>query len=368
MHNSSDGKSRLRGGAFILSCLFFASVLGLCSCVCTPLPRTTEARPDAGLLKRLCDDVAKLTELDPSRRAANVESLNRAADYIAQEFGKTGCRLEEQHFKVDGRDYRNIICSFGPGEGERVIVGAHYDVSDERGDQPGVVDGNVYRNIICAVGPGEGARVIVRALYDIPFKKGDQPGADDNASGVAGILELARMVSKEKPALARRLDLVAYTLEEPPYFGTDKMGSHFHAESLNKGKVPVRLMVSVEMIGYFSEEYPSSPLSSRCPYKGTYVAVVGKWGQDRAISRVSSLMAQQGTIDVVPFSEPPIIPGVDWSDHRNYWKFGYPAVMVTDTAGNRNPNYHETSDTIDTLDFTRMAEVIKGVYAVIIGY
>ena len=328
MHHTTGGKSRLRGGVFLLSCLILLYVPGLCACATTPIPRSTAESPVEELLKkRLEQDVAFLTELVPPRSAANVVSLNKAAEYIAQEFTKTGCRLEEQHFPVEyGTDYRNIICSFGPVEGERVIVGAHYDV--------------------CC----------------------NLPGADDNASGVAGILELARMVRREKPALARRLDLVAYTLEEPPYFATDNMGSYHHAKSLADGKVPIRLMVSLEMIGYFSEKYPGFPLNLLYPHQGTYIAVVGDWGQYREISRVSGLMAQQGTIDVVSITAPPSIPGVDFSDHRNYWFFDYRAVMVTDTANVRNPNYHKDTDKIGTLDFTRMAEVVKGVYAVIIGY
>jgi hypothetical protein len=335
MHHTTDRKLKLWIGAIILSCLILAIVLGLCSCATLP-PSTYNDRPcDPGttLTGRLCQDVDSLSGLVPPRRAANMTSLNRAANYIAREFEKTGCRMEEQHFSVEeGTDYRNIICSFGPVDGERIIVGAHYDVS-----------------------PGQGAR----------------PGADDNASGVAGILEIARIVSKEKPALARPLNIIAYTLEEEPYFSrrTD-MGSFHHAESLFKKKVSVRLMMSLEMIGYFSDKpdsqtYPLCLLYFSYPSKGNYIAVVGKAGQDSEVLRVRDLMAKQITIEVQSITAS---GGVDLSDHRNYWAFGYPAVMITDTADYRNPNYHEASDTRQTLDFTSMAEVVKGVYKVILDY
>jgi hypothetical protein len=320
MHHTTDGQSLPRVGVLFLSCLMLASVFGLCSCAIKPLPSCIDAaNPIEVSAERLRDDVDFLTKLVPPRSAANEESLNEAVAYIAQEFGKTGCRLERQRVQVEGTDYWNIICSFlpvGPVDSERMIVGAHYDVD-----------------------------------------KGGTPGADDNSSGVAGILELARMIKREKPPLARRLDLIAYTLEEEPYFSRQKdMGSHYHAESLAKSKVPVRLMMSLEMIGYFSGEYSS------------YIAVVGKWEQRSMISRVSGLMAQQGKIDVVPAPVPSWIGGADWSDHRNYWEFGYPAVMVTDTAYLRNPNYHKATDTIYTLDFENMAGVVRGVYNAMICY
>jgi hypothetical protein len=325
MHFSTEERMRQRSVAHVLSCLLLSAVLSLCSCASKPLPCSFKASAYPGMPQRLHDDVAYLSQLDPPRRAADLESLNRAADYIAQEFNKAGCpEVRIQHFPVEkGTDYRNIICSFGPDEGEHIIVGAHYDVSPE---------------------------------------KGRRPGADDNASGIAGILELARMLSSDKPALRRLeeikrpVDLIAYTLEEPPYFGSENMGSYQHASLMAEKKVPVLLMMSLEMIGYFSGEYAQ------------YIAVVGKNEQRDMISRVSGLMARQGGIDVVSAPLPSFIYGIDWSDHRNYWHFNYQAVMVTDTSYLRNPNYHEVTDTVDKLDFTRMAGVVKGVYDAMLCY
>ncbi len=330
----SNGKStQLRCGLFLPASLLLLSALNLCACSVTPMLHTSGAEPAPALVTNLHDHVAKLTR-EPPRCAANEASLDRAAGYIAEAFKKTGCRMEEQPVPVDDRTYRNIICSFGPVDGERIVLGAHYDV-----DQKGT------------------------------------PGADDNASGVAGILELARMASKDETFLAgltglnRRLDLIAYTLEEEPYFSRQTvMGSYRHAESLYKHKVPVRLMMSLEMIGYYTKEYPAIPLDFLYHHEGTYIAVVGTWEQHHVVSRVRDLMAKQSAIDVVSFTAPSFLPTIYLSDQRNYWEFYYPAVMVTDTADMRNFNYHKAADTIDTLNFKSMANVVDAVYSVITGY
>ena len=137
---------------------------------------------------RIEADVEFLAASNPSRAYHNVEALNAAADYVETQFRDAGCTPERETFQVGGNDYHNIICSFGPPDGKRVVIGAHYDVAGD-----------------------------------------DNPGADDNASAVAGILELARMIIATKPDLPHRLDIVAFSLEEPPNFRSETMGSHIHA-------------------------------------------------------------------------------------------------------------------------------------------
>lgn len=273
---------------------------------------------------RLYSDVKFLVYTPQPRNNYNISSLNIAADHILAEFKKTGGRVEEQKYKAAGKEYRNIICSFGPETGERIIVGAHYDVCDE------------------------------------------QPGADDNASGVAGILEIARLLGEQKD-IKTRIDLVAYTLEEPPHFRKETMGSAVHAKYLHDNKIPVKAMISVEMIGYFSDEpksqeYPLGILKLFYPTKANYIAVVGKIGQGRVTRKMKKHMRCGSEIDVRSINAPAAIPGIDFSDHLNYWRYGYDALMITDTSFYRNKNYHEKTDTIETLDFTRMAEVVKGIY------
>ncbi|MFC1584379.1 M28 family peptidase [Fibrobacterota bacterium] len=273
---------------------------------------------------RMYGHVEVLSSVSPPRNFANLESLNSVADYISAKFKSLYARVDSQNYKAGENQYRNIICSFGPETGERIIVGAHYDVA------------------------------------------GSQPGADDNASGVAGLLEIARLLDSLKPDLKYRVDLAAYTLEEPPFYRTDLMGSAVHAWSLSHAGVQVRAMICLEMIGFFTEEnsqeYPAFFLDWMYPKRGNFIAVVGKWGQGDLVDHMEAFMKQGSNIDVQSLCAPRLLPAIDLSDHLNFWNRGYPAVMITDTANYRNPNYHNITDTIDTLDFEKMAEVVKGVY------
>ena len=279
---------------------------------------------------RLYTDVQFLTSLQPARTYENLSSLNQAADYIHAELAKLGCSVQEQVFQVEGHDYRNVVASFGPAQAERLIVGAHYDVC------------------------------------------GEQPGADDNASAVAGLLETARLLHAQQPVLTQRIDFVAYSLEEPPFFATEHMGSAVHAQALHTAQVPVRAMLCYEMIGYFSDEpgsqrYPDPALANLYPNAGNFIIVVGCHGQEALTQQVQTLMQAHSTIDVQRINLPATQSLASLSDHRNYWHYGYPAVMINDTSFLRNPNYHLPTDTIDTLDFHRMAEVVNGVYGALLG-
>ena len=151
------------------------------------------------------------------------------------------------------------------------------------------------------------------------------------------------------------------------------MGSAVHASSLAREGVNVKLMVCLEMIGYFSEEpgsqgFQNEALKQIYPNTGNFIVVVGKVGQEDTVQRVQSLMKETCKIDVQSINAPISLPGVSLSDHRNYWAQGYQAVMINDTSFLRNPHYHQKSDTIDTLDFDKMTEVVKGVYNVILNF
>jgi Zn-dependent M28 family amino/carboxypeptidase len=279
---------------------------------------------------RLHADVAFLTAIQPARQYQNLASLNKAADYIGAEFEKLGGLVTEQKYLVEGHEYRNIIASFGPPETERIIVGAHYDVC------------------------------------------GEQPGADDNASAVAGLLETARLLQPQAAALTRRIDFVAYSLEEPPFFATEHMGSAVHAQSLHAEKARVRAMLCYEMIGYFSDapgsqQFPDAALAAQYPNTGNFIIVVGKQGQEALTQRVQALMRAHSTIDVQRIKLPASQALAGLSDHRNYWHYGYEAVMINDTSFLRNLHYHEPTDTIDTLDFERMAQVVNGVLGALLA-
>lgn len=274
-------------------------------------------------IEKLKETVHFLSSIDPPRNHVQLESLKKSADYIYRKFGDYGFIPERQTFEVNGRVYENIIAGIGPSEGERIIVGAHYDVC------------------------------------------GNQPGADDNASAVAGLIEIAGFVNRHRAELSRRVDFVAYSLEEPPYFRTNKMGSYFHAKYLYDNKIKVKGMICLEMIGYFtdrpkSQKYPLSLMRLFYPGKGNFIGVVSNFGSSSLVKQLARHL-KATSVPVKTLKAPSILTGVDFSDHRNYWKFGYDAVMITDTAFYRNPNYHQTTDTMDTLDFEKMKEVVKGV-------
>ena len=268
--------------------------------------------------------LSTLTKTSGFRTYDNTELLDQTADYIKKIFSQYSDSVSTQRFRADGLEYQNIICSFGTENSKRIVVGAHYDVCD------------------------------------------NQEGADDNASGVVGLLELARILKGQK--LNYRIDLVAFSLEEPPYFRTPFMGSYIHASMLSESKADVFGMISLEMIGYFSDEkksqsYPAGFLSLIYGNKGNYITLVKKFGAGKFTRKFCRQFKSSAKIRTKIFSGPSSLPGIDFSDHLNYWKFGFSAMMITDTAFYRNKNYHEASDKMETLDVARMAKVIDGVAA-----
>lgn len=279
---------------------------------------------------RLYQHVQKLTTIKPARNFKNLGALAETVAYIKEEFSKLDCQVSEQPFEVEGKTYKNVIATFtGADKSERIIVGAHYDVC------------------------------------------GDQPGADDNASGIAGLLETAWLLHEGKPELQHQIDFVAYCLEEPPFFASESMGSAVHAQSLHKQGVKIKAMVCYEMIGYFSDEpnsqkFPNEELKKFYPHTGNFIAVVGNLEQKPFTEHVRDLMRQHTSINVQSVNLPASFGLVGLSDHRNYWKYGINAIMINDSSFLRNPHYHQTSDTIDTLDFDRMEEVVQGAYEAII--
>ncbi len=277
----------------------------------------TDEFVDQKELKRHVDFLSK--KVVP-RSYAYLGNLRKAGAYIKNELGKFTKDVQFQTYKVGGAEFRNVVANFGPDTDEIIVIGAHYDAY------------SVY------------------------------PAADDNASGVAGLIELAKLLSSIE--LKHRVVLVGYTLEEPPYFRTDKMGSMIHASSL-KGK-KVKIMISLEMIGYFTDEkwsqsYPMPFMNLFYPTKGNYIAVVDKFTSDKARD-VKKAINKYTSLQACSVNAPSIVPGVDFSDHRNYWAMGYPAVMITDTAFYRNKNYHTENDVSSTLNYKLMAKVVYGVF------
>lgn len=298
---------------------------GLATCVTQPgvrAIRSPDVVIDAAALERHVRRLSHALHPRSYERAAN---LAAAADYVLAELRAAGARTDVQAYEVDGRSYRNVIARFGPGSGPLLVIGAHYDSC------------------------------------------GDTPGADDNASGVAGLIALARALAATPPA--HPVELVAYTLEEPPFFRSDAMGSVRHARALHEQGREVRLMLSLEMIGYFrdtqdSQRYPIGALELLYPDEGNFITLVGAYRDFGTMRRVKGLFKGASRLPAASINAPSLVQGVDFSDHASYWRYGMPAIMVTDTAFLRNPNYHEAGDTADTLDYARMAQVVRGAYAV----
>jgi Zn-dependent M28 family amino/carboxypeptidase len=261
------------------------------------------------------------------RNVIAYEPLQKTEQYIKDNLTKLGYDVKSQEYVVQMRKVHNLVAEIPGGSRAReiVVIGAHYDT-----------------------------------VYDCP-------GADDNTSGVAALLELARLVKDSHPA--RTVRFVAFVNEEPPWFQTDDMGSLVYAEQAHKLNENIVAAVSIETIGMYSDaegsqQYPAG-FKSLYPSKGNFIAFIGDLGSRGLIRdavgsfRATTQFPSEGS------AVPAAIPGVGWSDHWSFWQEGYPAIMVTDTAPFRNPNYHEPTDKPDTLDYDRMARVVHGLAGVV---
>lgn len=268
----------------------------------------------------LADDIGE-------RNVIAYEPLQKTAQYIEGNLKKFEYEVKSQEYTVQMRKVRNLIAEIpgGTKANEIVVIGAHYDT-----------------------------------VYDCP-------GADDNSSGVAALLELARILKGSRPV--RTVRFVAFVNEEPPWFQTDDMGSLVYAEQAHKLKENIVAAISIETIGMYSDaegsqQYPAG-FKSLYPSKGNFIAFIGNLGSRGLVRdavrsfRTSTKFPSEGS------AVPAAIPGVGWSDHWSFWQQGYPAIMVTDTAPFRNPNYHQPTDKPGTLDYDRMARVVHGLSGVV---
>jgi Zn-dependent M28 family amino/carboxypeptidase len=266
--------------------------------------------------------------------------LDAAGKYIRDAFAAAGAAVEVQEVRVQGEPFFNVIARFGPSTGAVLVVGAHYD--------------------------SHGDPIAAAKVGKLHHPDTHTPGADDNASGVAGLIELSYLLGKNPPT--RSVELVAYTLEEPPHFRTGDMGSVWHARSLTRLGRPVELAISLEMIGYFSDvpnsqTFPAPGMGALYPTTGNFIAIVGRPQEWLHTRRLKAAMTGASDLAVRSINTIPALTGVDFSDHRSYWTEGIPAVMITNTAFYRNTAYHSAEDTHERLDYARMAKVVQGVFA-----
>jgi Zn-dependent M28 family amino/carboxypeptidase len=292
----------------------------------SPVAEAAEkASSPSTLVERLRTDVNALaTEIGP-RGVFKPGSMPRAADYIAKRFAEHGHTVRRLAYEVGKTNVENIEVELrGSSRPEEiVIIGAHYDT---------VVS---------------------------------TPGADDNASGVAVLLSLADALVTGRPH-ARTVRLVAFANEEPAYFQTELMGSRVYARACRGRGDNIVAMVSMDSVGYYSDKpgsqrYPQGLPDAKFPSHGNFLGLIGNPPSEPLLVRASKAFRAGSELPLLPITLPEHVEGAGWSDHWSFWREGYPAIMATDTAHLRNPNYHRPSDQADTLDYTRLASVASGV-------
>ncbi len=250
--------------------------------------------------------------------------LEAAAQYIERTLAALGYAVSAQRYESAGVEVRNIETEVrGAGRAaEIIVVGAHYD------------------SVVGAV------------------------GANDNGSGVAAVIELARLMRGDK--VERTLRFVAFTNEEPPFFKTEQMGSRVYARRSKARGDNIVAMFSLETIGYYSDRRGSQrfpfPLGFFYPSTGNFIAFVSNLSSRALLHEVLASFRRHAEFPAEGVAAPAFIPGVDWSDHWSFWKEGYPALMVTDTAPYRYPYYHTAQDTPDKVDYARLARVVTGLH------
>jgi Zn-dependent M28 family amino/carboxypeptidase len=290
------------------------------------LPPLTPAQKE--LRRALERHVRELAGRIGERNSVHYDALKQAASYVDRELAAIGYTVTSQRWtSADGQAFRNLEVTL-PGRGrpaEIVVIGAHYD--SNRGT----------------------------------------PGADDNASGVAALLELARLLRGD--SVTRTIRFVAFANEELPFFGTADQGSRRYVQALKQRGDDVRSMLSIETIGYYAtgpktQLYPK-PLNRFYPDTGNFIGFVGNLGSRALVHEAIAAFRRHTSFPSHGAAAPASIPGVGWSDHEAFWAAGIPAVMITDTAPFRNPYYHTRGDTPDRIDYERMTYVVDGLAAVV---
>ena len=245
---------------------------------------------------------------------------------------------------------------------ETTLEDLDYVVKSQEFDVTGVVCANLETEITGVLKPSE--IVIIGGHYDACRM---QPGANDNATGTAAVLALARLLREHRPT--RTLRFVAFVNEEPPYFQTANMGSRVYAQRCSQRGEDVVAMLSLETLGYYtdaegSQDYP--PIFGWLyPSRGNFVGFVGNLSSRSLVRRAIDTFRRAANFPSEGAALPAFITGVDWSDHASFWNEGYAAAMVTDTAIFRYPHYHKKSDTPDKVDFARLARVVAGLVHVL---
>lgn len=290
-----------------------------------PLPPATNDEQD--IAPRLKSHVVAIASVPHNLK--HYPALEGSAQYIERTLEGLGYVVSRQVFTVAGRPVRNIEVQREPrsAQAPSLVVGAHYD------------------------------------SYN------DAPGANDNGTGVAAVLELARLL-KDWQSQRLRLRFVLFVNEEPPYYRTDDMGSWRYAKLLSERGEKVQGMISLETLGAFSEQpgsqkYPA-PFGLVFPSKADFIAFVALTGSRSFLHEVMGSFRRHTAFPSIGGAAPDaLVPGVGWSDHWAFGSYDYPAIMITDTALFRYPHYHLPSDTPDKVDYDKLARITKGMERVV---
>jgi len=328
----SGAKSWLRG-LLALAGVGGALSLGLWYCTAMPGASFRGEAPafddEARQIERELRSVVERLSVDIGERRASVgDSLSRAERYLATELqplARDGAKLRREALPRAPEPAFNLVLDLpGTQPGPLIVIGAHYDSAP-----------------------------------------GGTPAANDNASGTAAALVLARRLASAPHRLPLRV--VLFANEEMPYFTTPAMGSLEHAAGCRRRGEEIRAMLSLETMGHYSDvagsqQYPP-PIASFYPDRGDFIGFVGNLRSRSLVRELIGKFRAHASIPSEGAALPEALPGVGWSDHWAFWQHGYPAVMVTDTALFRDPNYHRVTDTVDQLDFARLTRVVLGLGA-----
>lgn len=289
----------------------------------------TSAQSNSDTLRK---HVVRISTLPYGRSAARPETLHDAATYILSHFRIHSSKTVVQAFSIHKTRYENLICSFGPDSAPRLIVGANYDVYEH------------------------------------------SPGADNNASGVAALLELSKLLSKVNKSLVYRIDLVAYSPSEPPFLNTNETGSHHHAKSLLDQGVTVLGMINIKCIGYFSNQkksqrYPFLSQNLIYTHRGNFISMLSSPGSGSFANRMKyQLKLYANGLSFRHFKPAIPFPVLKDGDHKSYSDLGIPSLIISNTMSFRNKYFRYDVDTYSTLDYIRMSKTVNMIYMALIRY
>lgn len=288
------------------------------------------SKAESELQASLKRDVRMLSEKIGTRNYQAHQNLLAAKEYLAKELTTAGYTVKNLDYSIENQTYTNLEVEI-PGTtraDEILVIGAHYDSAFT------------------------------------------SPGANDNGTGAAAVLALAREFANSKPM--RTLRFVEFTNEEPPYFWTDNMGSMVYASQAKQRGDKIVGMFSLETLGYYSDKansqkYPP-PLNLLYPDRGNFLGFIGNIESRELLRNTIRSFRAQAKFPSEGAALPNALPGVGWSDHWSFWQQGYQAVMITDTATFRYPHYHTLDDTVDKIDFEKLARVVSGIDRVIADF